>query len=610
MLTVTPPLDPQTNLLWRAFAWRACDKSRRAREQTRERCRHDLDFFTNSFVWQFNPGKIGREVGPFILRPRQSQVLERTAKRLFNTDGLRLDMTWEKSREEGASWMALILFVHRCLFWSRQKFLCVSHTADAVDKPGDPDSLFWKIDFIHEYLPEWMLGAVDRTKMKFVYGNTKSAITGAASTGRSGVGGRATAVLLDELGKQVNADEIIGQTADTGPRLMVSTHYGPDTPFYRQTVRPDVAKELMHWSHNPEKARGLYRYDGDNNRIEVLDKTHEFPPDYPFVMAEAPTGGPFPGLRSPWYDAECVRRASPRDIAQHLDIDPLGSQTQFFNALTIHQLIRAHCREPLWEGELSYDEDAGKPLRLVERPGGIIKLWQRPLADGRLVRAPYGCGCDISAGSGATNSVAAFGNANTGEKVAEIATAHMRPEKFAPLVVAMCRLLLDEEDVPAKLVWETPGPGATFGDLVFALNFTNIHYREPAGGEAVKSQTSKIPGWHNQPQQMLTLFEHYRGALDGHQFINRSRLAMEETLKYRYTSTGVEHPGSKTSDDPSGARVNHGDRVVADALLWKMMRALNPNGSASTIAEQETPRNSIAGRRENRRRELQTASGW
>ena len=33
----------------------------------------------------------------------------------------------------------------------------------------------------------------------------------------------------------------------------------------------------------------------------------------------------------------------------------------------------------------------------------------------------------------------------------------------------------------------------------------------------------------------------------------------------------MEH-SREDMDDPTGARVNHGDRVIADALAWKMMK--------------------------------------
>jgi hypothetical protein len=178
------------------------------------------------------------------------------------------------------------------------------------------------------------------------------------------------------------------------------------------------------------------------------------------------------------------------------------------------------------------------------------------------------------------------------------------------MVVAMCRILLDEDDVPAKLCWETPGPGATFGDYVLKMGYRNIHYREAHGQTRVVRMTANpVPGWHNGTAQFENLMEHYRGALESQQFINRSEMALEETLKYRYTPTGVEHPDKVKSNDPSGARVNHGDRVVADALLWKMLRSLSiPQEEATIVEPDPIPHGSLLWRRT--KRHTQSLDPW
>lgn len=594
-----PPKDLTANLKFRLSLLEQAQGDVSVQMALMEACRRDVIFWVDCFCWQVNPKHVGNEIGPFITWPYQEEAIRETLKRNLEEQD---DILWEKSREMGATWMALLMDVWGCLFHDWRKYLWISHSEQAVDRPADPDSLFWKVDFILRHLPSWMIAGTERRKLGFSFTRTSSSMNGAASTGRSGVGGRATRVGLDEFSKQQQASEILGQTADTGPRLFIGTHYGVGTEFYNLTQRPDMKKIVMHWTQHPEKRRGLYRYNAAKNEIEILDNEYDFT-GYKFLYSEAPLGGPFPGIRSPWYDKECARRANPRDIAMHLDIDPQGSQSQFFNPLTIRRLVELHAREPIWEGDLAYDADTGTPLALTPREGGLIKLWIQPIGTptipkGFLPRGMFAAGCDVSAGSGATNSVASFGDANTGLKVAEIATPHLRPEQFAPLVVAMCRMLLDEEDVPAKLCWETPGPGATFGDIVLKIGYGNIYFREPVGGVHAVGKATGVPGWHNNNQHSLTLYEHYRGALESQQFINRSIQALEETLKYRYSPTGVEHPEKCKSNDPSGARVNHGDRVMADALCWKMMRQLSIPGEQAKIAEPErVPIWSLAWRR-------------
>ena len=85
---------------------------------------------------------------------------------------------------------------------------------------------------------------------------------------------------------------------------------------------------------------------------------------------------------------------------------------------------------------------------------------------------------------------------------------------------------------------------------------------------------SDVPGWYPSVNSKRLLLEEYRAALHARSFINRSWDALDECLSFRYTLQGtVEHGREATGgDDPSGARANHGDRVIADALAWMLAR--------------------------------------
>src|SRR5207247_1504773 len=94
------------------------------------------------------------------------------------------------------SWMCLIVMEWLWHFHPWKKFLAISRNAEAVDA-DDPDSLFWKIDFMHRYQPKWLMPKgyeAKKHRRLMYYGNPEngSTITGQASTGKAGVGGRAT----------------------------------------------------------------------------------------------------------------------------------------------------------------------------------------------------------------------------------------------------------------------------------------------------------------------------------------------------------------------------------------------------------------------------------
>lgn len=560
------PKAPCVNLLFRRYLMRKC-REPRFRASVMEACKQDCLFWISTFVWQFNPQKVGREVGPFI--PWDFQ--EDGTFVLLDHLEQRRDLLMEKSREMGGSWWVLIVFDWLCLFHSWKKFTAISHSEQAVDKSNDLSTLFGKVTFIHDHLPGWMMHARKR-KLFFTFARTNSSFSGLATTARSGVGGRETGLLLDEFAKQEAAQDIWGQTADTGPRIVVSTHYGVGTVFFDLCQRPGLDKLVMHWSQHPDKNKGLYRYDAATNKVEILDKSYVFPQDYRFVMDGSPTGGPYPGVRGPWYDLECARRASARDVAMHLDIDAKGSAFQFFDRLMIQRLITTHACAPWWEGDVVYSE-AGEPVKLVPRPGGPLRLWCHLNHEGKPALDQYGAGADISAGSGATPSCFSLVRVSTGEKVAEYANAHIFPDKFAVLCVALCRLFKSQDNDGALFAWEQQGPGGVFGTKVLELGYYNIYYKTDETEENPE-QTTK-PGWYPAPANKRLLLEELRIDLGTNDFLNRSKEALEETLSFKYDRRGMVVHGNQTGIlDPSGASVNHADRVIADGLANKMRRKL------------------------------------
>jgi hypothetical protein len=113
-----------------------------------------------------------------------------------------------------------------------------------------------------------------------------------------------------------------------------------------------------------------------------------------------------------------------------------------------------------------------------------------------------------------------------------------------------------------------------FGKKVLELGYRHIYYREGEVSLAA-GKRSEIPGWIPTPNNQRVTLEEYRAALHRRQYLNPSRQALQECLAFKYDATGnVVHGLIDSPADPTGARVNHGDRVIADALSWKMMRAL------------------------------------
>ncbi len=598
------PKDEKENLLFRRFWLNKAKESRSVQRMLKEICRRDILFYVNTFVVQFNPLQFGDEARPFVTWDFQDRHFPTILKCIDD----KRDLVVEKSREMGATWMFLIVADWLCLFHQNKTVLMVSKSADAVDNKAST-CLFWKLDFMHDHLPDWMKGHIDRNAMYYGFENG-SEITGEASTGRAGVSGRASIMFVDEFPQIKEAKEVLARTSDTcETRFFNGTHLGTDTPFFDLTQRPDWRKLVIHWSEHPRKSQGLYRFDEVKNQIEVLDKTYEYPVDFSFVRSPEPTGGPYPGIRSPWYDRQLGRKGgSARQVAMDLDINPTGSVSQFVSPMLVRDLIANYAEPTYWEGELHYDRQTGQPDSepLVTIPGGKVKLWMIPTLKG-FPPGKYAGGADIAEGTGATPSCLSFWDALTGKKILEYIDPNIKPEDFAILAVAICLSLRDDAGQGAKFCWERQGPGDRFGKKVLALGYRNIYFH-PTNDLAAPwaKKESETPGWYPNNQARTSLLGDYRDDLAARRAVNPSEYALKQLLHFRYDQKGlVEYGGPGTGDDYSGAGVNHGDIVIADGLGWKMASELGVAVRKVQEEIQSAPPGSLAWRRklsENQRR--------
>jgi hypothetical protein len=122
------------------------------------------------------------------------------------------------------------------------------------------------------------------------------------------------------------------------------------------------------------------------------------------------------------------------------------------------------------------------------------------------------------------------------------------------------------------------GPGGTFGAKVIDLGYRNIYYR--TNEESLSRKVSDTPGWYASANNKEKLLRQYAMALGTGAFLNRSADALQECLHYVYGKDG--RPTNTRQDAPeldkSGAKENHGDRVIADALCNKGIREfIKPN---------------------------------
>ncbi len=627
MVSATPSLDGcphyglvpkglDANLRFRSEMLRMAGADPSAAAQIRTMCSEDLLFYLNTFGWTYSPkDNPGHPVTPFITYEYQDESMIETVRSIV----MGRDEARPKSRGTGASWMGLSVFEWFWHFREYQSFLIVSRKQELVDKRGDPKTLFWKIDFLHRHMPRWLLpsgrwlGGKDphRKEMHLANADTHSVIDGESTTDNLAVGDRRTAIMVDEFGP-FGADgyAVLTGTRDvTNCRLFYSTPRGQNA-FYDVCAKLDAHVMYLHWSRHPIFSRGLYTTDERTGEVVLLDgwrgevevkgdrgtrRTVRFPEEYPFILDPGDALTTLPGhtgprLRSPWYDHQCRRCANEREIAQELDIDFVGSDFPFFEPKFIEGLRKRYCRSPVLVGDLEFDRETLEPKRFVENPKGALHLWiplnrkGRPASDRRFV-----VGSDVSAGTGASNSVSCVVDRATGEKVGVLRTPHLRPNPFAEYSVALATFFNK-----AFMIWDGSGPtGRVFRDRVVGFGYGDVYYRR--NEKKVTRAISDEPGYFLNPEAREALLEDYRAALADHRYINRSAQGMAECLQFIRKADGtIEHSASANAFDPSGARTAHGDEVIADALACK---GLHERQERIKAAEPRIPVGSLAWRR-------------
>jgi hypothetical protein len=566
------PKDPDKNLAWRADLLTAADADRELQVDLFTACSQSELFFINAFCFTlriFEPGADGRPQQaenthlPFVTWPIQDAHILRIAHGIDEGESLLTD----KSRDMGATWDHLAVYVHRFLFREDESHLMISRKEDAVDvldgppknypfgSLADPGTLFGKIDYILSRLPEWMLPRMVRKKMHLVNLDTRTRIDGESSNATAGSSDRRTSIFLDEMAKMKEAEAIKRSTKDvTACRLVCSTPNGPGTTYSKWRMSGQIDVMVLPWWEHPEKGRDRYAKQDELGRWQI---------------------------RSPFYDLECETR-SPKEVAIELDMDHVGSGDTFFEAAIIEQHKKLHGRKAKRHQHITFrpkttDEKVHEAIRKMDikaihynGAAGPWRIWC-DLTKGRPDQTrTYTIGIDISKGQGASNSTMSVTCNETREKIAEFADANTPPYELARLAVAAAIWCGGRNRRPL-VIWENNGdPGFDFGrQLVHIYHYPSIYFDRATG--TVREKSGKRYGWRSNPEKKAAALGLLRRAYAHGRFLNHSLEALTECLTYISYDGGGIGPAELVEESES-ARKAHGDRVIADMLCLVGMK--------------------------------------
>jgi hypothetical protein len=571
------PKDPVENLQWRAKLLRAAQKDIGLQKALYTASSQSLLFWINTFVWTYRVFESDGNEGagkqaedqhvPFVTWPVQDEHMTQVEHAINNAYSLLTD----KSRDMGASWTHAVVFHHQWLFRPDSLFLEMSRTEKYVDDAGNPKSLFFKHDYINKWLPEWMKPRVRRTYMKLQNLDNGSRIDGEATTAAAASGDRRRAVLLDEMAKMAHASKVKGSLRDVSKCLLPnSTAWGAGTAYSQWRNSGKIKVALLPWWEHPEKGIGRYVKQEENGKWKI---------------------------RSPWYDHEESIR-SPKEMAQDIDMDHIGSGDTFFEATNIEQHKALFVRPARVTRAIDFKKGTATdaiPQMLVRKQrsavrvgaGGKWRIWTN-LIDGRPDQSKnYILGIDISKGQGASNSVISIMCAETREKIAEFADANTPPYDLARIAVAAALWCGGARNRLPLMIWEANGPGWDFGRQVVKIYQYPYFYTDRAVG-TVREKQGKRYGWHSSREKKEIVLGMYRRALAHGGFINHSEEALAEALTYIYYENGGLGPAF-LMEESAEARKTHGDRVIADMLCLLGVEEAPKTKSAPPSAPQRSP---------------------
>jgi len=561
-------------------------------------------------LWTNDPRrKPGYRNWPFILRPQQ-RVVVRSLK--FSLDNGR-DLAINKSRDEGATELVTKFFTLYLLFVPESQFLMGSRKEEYVDKTGDFKTLFAKIDHAIKYLPAWLRAKLNLQRNHLHIDNPAigTAVDGEATNENFGAGGRTTAIFLDEFGRvEKSLAESIKDSVNDVTNCVIygSTHwFGASHPFNKVVTSKHIKTVSLPWYKNPEKNYGLYT-SPDYDIIEIIDIDYyrrlcpevfnEIEAHESFKLSEleksllpladnatiknirfiADACEQIPGdLRSPWHDEQEERR-SKRDLNQNIWMNPVGASDMYFDAVINERIRNSFVREPKYKGEVEFKIINNEFVTEFKPNRGKCRLqwWGELNLDKFAKLRPsqkynYIVASDISLGTGASNSVAAILNVDTSELVGLWVCSEISPEDFADQVVALCYWVGGNYG-PPFLIWENNGGhGVNFGRRVLKRGYLFVYVNRIEDAKTRKKRNKY--GWINNRNTKDDILTSLEIALKEGLKSNPSNTfirvfdaeLVNELDDYIYYSSG-EIGCSEHQDLSTGARLRHGDRVIAVAL--------------------------------------------
>lgn len=238
--------------------------------------KHHIAEFINDWASTVDPRVIadGRSpFMPFLLFPKQIDLVNWI---IDHWKGSKPGVV-VKSRDVGASWIAMAVSCSLCIFYRDMMIGVGSAKEVKIDRSGDPDTIFYKARNFMQFIPREFRGGweIERHSphMRLIVPETGSSITGEAgdSIGR---GGRKAIYFVDEAA-HVERPQLVDAalSSTTNCRIDMSSVAGMANSFAEKAHNGKIDRFDFSWRDDPRKDDAWYRkYSDEHDSITVAQE--------------------------------------------------------------------------------------------------------------------------------------------------------------------------------------------------------------------------------------------------------------------------------------------------------------------------------------------------
>ncbi len=226
-------------------------------------------FFIENFCWTYDPRSKNKNL-PVVLFDYQKDTIRYIVQHIDQGKNFLI----EKSRDMGASWIIVYVFLWYWLFRDGTNLLLGSYKEKLVDDGVNQDALFGKLEFAIRNLPKWILPKrfnlkKHRNNLKLVNPDNNNIISGDTMNKNFGRGARKTAIFYDELGFWDTAKESWESGADTTAcQIANSTPNGRN--YFKKLVDSGMDVLTLSWKLHPLKDDKWYEFEKSRRTEEAM----------------------------------------------------------------------------------------------------------------------------------------------------------------------------------------------------------------------------------------------------------------------------------------------------------------------------------------------------